>query len=220
LKSRRAHLAHKAEHAVDVGSELVAAAPVYRADQSDPPTLLDSTWAAQVNVALAGSEQEIEGAVADKGHPKAQALAGCAACNTRTYVPEPKGRHYRSGTLSQQRRAVRANRRRIKRAKGKRLQKRRGEVVGRSFAHICETGGARRTWPRGIEEVAKRYAAQVAAHNLASLVRKLFGLGKPPALQGRSGGLVGRACWLYWLSAALQRCRGRRVVIRSRAATT
>jgi hypothetical protein len=29
--------------------------------------------------------------VADKGYHKAQTLADCERCNTRTYIPEPKG---------------------------------------------------------------------------------------------------------------------------------
>ncbi len=205
MKDKRTHLAYKAEHVVDVESEFVLAAPVYQGDQSDPSTLVDSIWTAQVNMVLAGSEQEIEEAVADKGYHKAQTLADCEACNTRTYIPEPKGRHYKSETHAQRRRAVKANRRRVKGDRSKRLQKRRSEVVERSFAHVCETGGARRTWLRGIEKVAKRYAVQVAAHNLALLMRKLFGIGKPRTLQGRAGGFVGIVFWLYWLSTALYR---------------
>jgi hypothetical protein len=56
--------------------------------------------------------------------------------------------------------------------------------VERSFAHVCETGGARRTWLRGRDEVTKRYLITVAAHNLAQVLRKLIGVGKPRALQG------------------------------------
>jgi transposase len=218
MKDRRTHLAYKAEHVVDVESEFLVAAPAYTADQSDPSTLVDSIWAAQINMVLAGSEQEIEEAVADKGYHKAQTLADCEACNTRTYIPEPKGRHYKSETRSERRRAAKANRRRTKGPRSKRLQKRRSEVVERSFAHVCETGGARRTWLRGIEKVAKRYAVQVAAHNLALLMRKLFGIGKPRTLQGQAGGFVGMVFWLYWLSAALggrrqRRVRGRSLVV-------
>jgi transposase len=209
MKDRRTHLAYKAEHVVDMESELVVAAPVYTADQSDQATLVDSIWEAQVNMVLAGSEQEIEEAVADKGYHKAQTLADCESCNTRTYLPEPKGREYKSDDQPQRQRAVKANRRRIKGARSKRLQKRRSEVVERSFAHVCETGGARRTWLRGLENVAKRYALQVAAHNLALLMRTVVGMGKPRTLQGSAGGLVGIVLWLYGQSTALNHHRDR-----------
>jgi transposase len=202
MKDKRTHLAYKAEHVVDLDSEFVVAAPVYTADQSDPATLVDSLWAGQINLAVASSQQEIEEAVADKGYHKAQTLADCARCQTRTYIPEPKGRHYKADKDSDRRQAVKGNRRRLQGARSKRLQKRRSEVVERSFAHVCETGGGRRSWLRGLENVTKRYVVQVAAHNLALLMRKLFGIGKPRTLQGSAGGLVDRLLWLYWRSTA------------------
>ena len=191
MKDRRTHLAYKAEHTVDLGSEFVLAAAVYTADQADSATLMDSLIQAQVNLMLAGSEQEIEEAVADKGYHKAETLADCERWGTRTYIPEPK-REKRTWVDKPAgwERAVRANRRRIKRNRSKRLQERRSEYVERSFAHVCETGGARRTWLRGLADVTKRYLMQIAGHNLAVLMRKLFGVGKPRTLQG-AGGLVG-----------------------------
>jgi transposase len=201
MKDGTTHLAYKAEHVVDLGSEFVLAAEVYAADQPDPATLVDSVLKAQVNVVLAGGEQEVEEAVADKGYHKAETLADCQRCNTRTYIPEPKGRGYNWGNKPREwRRATEGNRRRVRGARSKRLQKLRSELVERSFAHVCETGGGRRTWLRGLVNVAKRYAVQAAAHNLGLLMRKLFGMGKPRTLQG-AGGLSARAprCW-YWLS--------------------
>jgi transposase len=203
MKDTRTHLAYKAEHVVDLDSEFVIAAPIYQADQSDQATLVDSILHAQVKLVMAGSEQEIEEAVADKGYHKAQTLVDCEHWNTRTYIPEPKGRNYDwDGKPPEQRRAVEANRQRIARSKSKRLQKRRSEWAERSFAHVCETGGARRTWLRGLENVTKRYAVQVAAHNLGLLMRKLFGMGKPRTRQG-GGKAVDLLGWLEWWSATL-----------------
>jgi transposase len=202
MKDKRTHLAYKAEHVVDLETEFVLAAPVYTADQSDQATLLDSIWTAQIHLVLAGSEQEIEEAVADKGYHKAQTLAECEQWNTRTYIPEPKGRRYNWQDKPEAwRKATAANRRRVKGARSKRLQKKRSELVERSFAHVCETGGGRRTWLRGLVNVTKRYVVQVAAHNLGLLMRKLFGVGKPRVLQGAGGWLVGVVVWLYWLTA-------------------
>ena len=48
---------------------------------------------------------------------------------------------------------------------------------------MCDTGGARRSWLRGLEDVTKRYRMAAAAHNLARIMRLLFGIGKPRALQ-------------------------------------
>jgi transposase len=201
MKDKRTHLAYKAEHVVDLDSQLVLEAAVHTADQADSATLVDSVLGAQVNLVLAGSEQEIEEAVADKGYHKAQTLAECAACGTRTYIPEPtrKGATGK-GRPAEQRQAVIANRRRVRGRRSKRLQKKRSELVERSFAHVCETGGGRRTWLRGLADVTKRYVIQVAAYNLGVVMRKLFGMGKPRALQGAGGLAVALvSCW-YWLA--------------------
>jgi transposase len=199
-KDGRTHLAYKAEHTVDLDSEFVLAATVHPADQADSATLLDSVLHAQANLVLAGREQEIEEAVADKGYHKAQTLAECEEFNTRTYIPEPQGKDYNwENKPETHRKATLRNRRRVQGHRSKRLQKKRSEYVERSFAHVCETGGGRRTWLRGLENVTKRYVVQVAAHNLGLLMRKLFGVGKPKTLQGDGGRFVGIVWWLYWL---------------------
>jgi transposase len=204
MKDGTTHLAYKAEHVVDLDSELVLAAAVHPADASDPSTLVGSVLEAQANLVLAGSEQEIEEAVADKGYHKAETLAECEECNTRTYIPEPKRKPYNWKDKPESwRKATAANRRRVKGARSKRLQKKRSELVERSFAHVCETGGGRRSWLRGLLKVTKRYVVQVAAHNLGLLMRKLLGMGKPKTLQGGGGSSVGVAWCLYWLSALL-----------------
>jgi hypothetical protein len=69
------------------------------------------------------------------------------------------------------------------RAKGKRLDRLRSERVERSFVHVCDTGGKHRSWLRGLEDVTKRYRIAAAAHNLGRIMRLLFGIGKPRALQ-------------------------------------
>lgn len=218
MKDGTTHLAYKAEHTVDMDSGFVLAAAVHTADQGDADTLLDSVLHAQINLVKAGSEQEVEEAVADKGYHKAQTLADCEQCNTRTYIPEPKGKDYNWQDKPESwRRAVQGNRRRVKGTRSKRLQRRRGELVERSFAHVCETGGGRRTWLRGLEDVTKRYVVQVAGYNLGVLMRKLFGVGKPKALQGTRGLLAGAIlCWYGLVTPLLGRRDGQGVAIAAR----
>jgi hypothetical protein len=93
------------------------------------------------------------------------------------------------------------NRRRMSRAKGKRLQRERSEKVERSFAHVCETGGARRTWLAGLEKINKRYLIVAAARNLGLLMLNLFGMGKPRTL--RAAG-VGFSFAILWFNALLK----------------
>jgi transposase len=189
MKDGTTHLAYKAEHVVDLKSDLVLAAEIYPANQADPATLGDSVVAAQLHLKAAGSAAVIEEAAADKGYHAAATIELCDFLEVRTYIPEPKRRH--PLTLSDKpaadRQAVMNNRRRTKRVKGKKLQRRRSEVVERTFAHLCETGGSRRSWLRGLVNVTKRYVIAAAAHNLGRILRRLFGVGKPKALQGASG---------------------------------
>jgi transposase len=186
MKDGTTHLAYKAEHVVDLESEMLLAAEVYQADHGDTQTLVDSVLEAQTNLAEAGSEVRIEEVAADKGYHADATLELADDLALRTYIPEPQRKDDRVWTDKPDayRRAVVNNRRRMARAKGKRLQRLRSERVERSFAHVCETGGARRSWLRGLEDVTKRYRLAAAAHNLGRIMRMLFGVGKPRVLQG------------------------------------
>jgi transposase len=215
MKDGTTHLAYKAEHVVDLKSDLILAAEIYPADRADTATLADSVVTAQIHLKEAGSDAEIEEAAADKGYHAAGTIEMCDFLDVRTYIPEPRRRH-RAKWVDKPaafQRVVSGNRRRVKRAKGKALQRRRSEVCERTFAHICETGGSRRSWLRGLADVSKRYTIAAAAHNLGRLLRRLTGVGKPKALQG-GGGLValaqllaarlwtgGKGCWAVMAGA-------------------
>jgi transposase len=211
VKDGRTHLAYKAEHAVDLDCGLVLAAGIHPADRGDAATLVDSLLRTQVNLVRAGLEVEVEEAVADKGYHKSETLAECAEWGVRTYIPEPKRKKRTWADKPQPWRvATAANRRRVKGVRSKRLQKKRSELVERSFAHVCETGGGRRTWLRGRANVAKRYLIQVAAFNLGVVMRALFGVGKPRVLQGAGGIVFMLVLWLWSVPGDWgRRCYGR-----------
>jgi transposase len=186
LKDGRTHLAYKAEHVVDLKSDMILAAEIYPADHADTQTLVDSVLEAVENVEQAGSQTEIEEIVADKGYHGAETIELAQDLNFRTYIPERKRAHRSRWTdkPAEFQQAVYANRRRLKRGKNRRFQKLRSERVERSFAHVCDTGGMRRSWLKEVVNVSKRYLIAAAAHNLGRIMRKLFGVGKPRTLQG------------------------------------
>ncbi len=102
----------------------------------------------------------------------------------RPYISEPdRGRRKWKDDLDAQT-AVYANRRRIRGARGKRLQGMRGERIERSFAHLYETGGMRRTHLRGHDNILKRVLIHGSGFNLGLLLRQLIGKGTPRGLQG------------------------------------
>jgi transposase len=187
MKDGRTHLAYKAEHVVDLDTELILAAEVYHADAADVDTIGSSLNQAQDNLIQAESDAGIEEAVADKGYAKNETLAELEFTEgLRTYIVEPRYAQRRNwkNKPAEERRAVLNNRRRVKGKRGRALQRQRSEKVERSFAHVCETGGSRRTWLCGIEKVSKRYLISAMARNLGLVLRHLFGIGTPRSLQG------------------------------------
>ena len=96
MKDGRTHLAYKAEHVVDLESDLVLAAEIRPATDADTETLVDSVMQAQVNLEAAGSERQIEEVAADKGYHAADTMELCEFLDLRTYIPEPQRKHERA----------------------------------------------------------------------------------------------------------------------------
>lgn len=218
MKDGTTHPAYKAEHAVDLETDMIVAAEIYHGNQADTRTLEDTVHTAQGHLRESGSAVEVQEVVVDKGYYSAEVLGTFAEHTTyRPYISEPQLPAGKTRTWTDkpagQRQAVYANRRRVRGKRGRRLQRQRSERVERTFAHVCETGGARRTWLRGIDKVRKRYLLAAAAHNLGRLMRELFGMGTPRGLQGAAGLLA--ALLRAWQFAqigpqTLGSCLGRR----------
>ena len=182
MKNGTTHLAYKAEHAVDLETNIVIAATIQSGDAADGETMKTTVVEAQGNLNDA-TEQEcrITEIAADKGYNKTETLVWTKERDIRTYIPEAEHKRKRRWHDKPDgwREACYENRRRVARKKSKDLQRRRCELVERTFAHVCETGRGRRSWIRGMVEVSKRYLMQVAAHNLGIIMRKLLGVGTP-----------------------------------------
>jgi transposase len=205
MKDGRTHLAHKAEHAVDLDTGAVVAVTLQGADQGDTTTLDETLCEAGIAVEeLAGREAElrpddppqvnlqgIEELVTDKGYHSGAVVKRVKSYEVRSYIPEKqqKGRRNWQGKAQEQQ-AVYANRRRVRGNYGKSLLRRRGELVERSFAHCYETGGMRRTHLRGQQNILKRQLIHVGAFNLSLILRKMLGAGTPREWKDRCRKLV------------------------------
>ena len=201
MKDGRTHLAHKAEHAVDLGSGAIAAVTLQAADQGDTATVRKTLAEAQTQVQQV-NERGVEEVVADKGYHSGAVLVGLHGESVRSYIPEPeRGRRKWDGRVTEQQR-VYANRRRVQGSRGRQLQKLRSELVERSFAHMYETGGMRRTHLRGRKNILKRLLIHAAGFNLALLVREKYGIGKPRTLQGVQNALSFTQTLLWVLCVA------------------
>ncbi len=207
MKDGTTHLAHKAEHAVDLESGAVVAVTVQGADQGDTTTMKETFINAAEQMAAVGeeatadeqmNEQGLQEVVTDKGYHSSQMLVDLRDLGVRSYIPEPqRGRRHWGGKPSEQA-AVYGNRRRLRRKKGKRLLRRRGELLERTFAHIYDTGGMRRTHLRGHQNILKRLLIHVGAFNLSLILRREIGVGTPRGLQGCRNRVL--SCfWVAWM---------------------
>jgi transposase len=188
MKDGRTHLAHKAEHAVDLSSGAVVAITLQAADLGDTTTIGITVQEAQANAALI-NQRGVEEVVADKGYHSNQVLVDLREEGARSYIPEPERGPRNWDGKEKERKQVYANRRRMRGRRGKDLQKLRTELTERSFAHMYETGGMRRTHLRGQENILKRLLFHAVGFNVALLVRKCSGIGKPRTLQGSSAAI-------------------------------
>jgi len=189
MKDGRTHLAHKAEHAVDLSSGAVVAVTLQAADLGDTTTLPQTLKEAQANAVLV-NERGVEETVADKGYHSNQVLVDLHAEGIRSYIPEPERGPRKWDGKEKEQQQVYANRRRTGGRRGKDLQKLRAELTERSFAHMYETGGMRRTHLQKRNNILKRLLFHAVGFNLALLLRKRHGIGKPRTLQGTSDAIL------------------------------
>ena len=190
MKDKTTKLAYKAENVVDLASDEILAAEVYRADEGDSQTYVESVLAARTHLdrielpdAVAEEKLKIGEAVLDKGYHGAETLERAAYYSIETYAAEPERKGQPKAKPTGQQEAVDANRKRMGTERAKGLHRKRSEFVERTFAHTCETGGARRTYIGGLANVRKRYPMTAAARNLGTLMRFLYGVGTPKKLQ-------------------------------------
>jgi transposase len=231
MKDGRTHLAHKAEHAVDLETGAVVAVTVQDADDGDTTTFRDTLIMAVEQVeAVAPKGDGVQELVGDKGYHSDQTLKDLQELQVRAYLSEPKRKRRRWKGDFEARDAVYRNRRRIRGARGKRLLRQRGERLERPFAHLYETGRMRRVHLRRHGNILKRVLVHASAANLALLMHMQFGVGTPRGLQGRVAAaittLIGllRLAWNPWPAIArpgrLIAARWRVARDRSRTAVT
>ena len=214
MKDGRTHLAHKAEHAVDMETGAVVAVTVQAADAGDTHTLQLTLAQASEHIEVVAEAIPVEtGApaieedgpaelVTDKGYHSREVVRQLTEAGMRTYISEPeRGRQRWHGQRAEQA-AVYGNRRRVQGERGKRLQRQRGEKLERTMAHLYETGRLRRVHLRGHSNIIKRLLIHACGLNLGLLLRTLYGVGTPRRLQ--DGGFPPVFVFLLMLHCSLR----------------
>ena len=160
MKDGRTHLAHKAEHAVDMETGAIVAVTLHGADVGDTTTIIETAIAAteQVEDAQANVDdpQALDEIVGDKGYHSNQTLIDLDAVGIRSYVSEPD--------------------------RGRRDWSKAPEAQAPVYGHRRRM---RRTHLRGHTNILKRLLIHAGGFNLGLVMRHLIGIGTPRGLQGR-----------------------------------
>lgn len=179
MKNGTTRLTSKAEHAVDLESDLIISATVHPGTAADTATAIDTAIDAAVKLQDAGCEQKVKIIVADEGYHSTKVVMQATELGMRAYIPERASRKQRRwiDKDTREKAAIYAARRRMRSDQGKLLARTRSELVERSFTHVCDTGGARRNLLRGIQNVARWHLMLATARMLWTVMRLIFGIG-------------------------------------------
>jgi len=192
MKDGRTHLAHKAEHAIDMDTGALVAVTLQGANLGDTTTVHETVASSKNNLSQAAREpgarknmKPLRETICDKGYHGSECLIELQReQNLSTYIAEPKRGRRKWKNKHAQREATYTNRRHIKSERGKALMRKRGELVERSFAHVYDTGAMRRTHLRGHQNILKRLLIHAAGFNLSLILRQTIGHGTPRGAKG------------------------------------
>ena len=174
---------YKPEHTVDLDTGAILQAEVRLGHEADQKDLAVHVLQAQANINLVQERPTdsltIQSATADKGYHAPNELNQLQQEGIRTVISDPVKNRNLDNLSPAAAKAVRAAKRSARSESGKKLLKQRGRHLERSFAHVLDAGGARRTTLRGSENLNKRHKVSAAIYNLSQLMRAIWGVGTP-----------------------------------------
>ena len=187
-------MVYKPEHVVDLDTGAIVDVDVRAGDEHDTADLTKRILSVEerVNTALgdAPTTARVKVLVADKGYYKVEELTELHDLHIQTVISDPIGNRRLDKLDKAQSAAVRAAKRSVGSKTGKTLLGLRGERVERTFDHVLDAGGARRTTLRGRQNIRKRYLIPAACANVSLLMRSITGLGTPKQALAASCALI------------------------------
>lgn len=171
------------EHTVDLETGTILQAQVLPGDHRDSEDLSARVLEAVVSVQAAtraDPDTVPETLTADKGYFSLREIELLQELTIKTVISDPhRGRRRRDKLDAAQSQALARAQRSVQSKYGKRLLRKRGQHIERSFAHVLDAGGMRRSTLRGLENLNKRHQIAAACYNLSQLLRRLYGVGTP-----------------------------------------
>ena len=204
-KAGATDMIYKPEHTVDLDTGAIVHAEVRLGHEADQKDLSLHVLQAQANInqarEAAADDLTVQSATADKGYHAVAEMKQLQAEGIRTVISDPVKNRNLEKLDQEEAQVVRKAKRSAGSKSGKALLRARGMHLERSFAHILDAGGARRTTLRGLENLNKRFKVSAAIYNLSQLMRKLFGVGTPKQLAA-----MGKALFLVWRAIVVVGC--------------
>lgn len=193
---------YKPEHVVDLETGAIVDVDIKLGDEPDAKDLTERVREVEEGLNDALGEPpgvaRVKTVVGDMGYCDLDALVELQAVWIRTAIPDPVRHRHVEKLPEEKRRALRAAQQTLRSKSGRWLMRHRGEFCERSFVHVLDDGGARRTTLRGRENILKRYLVQAACLNLSILLRHLFGAGTLKQTWAASAEVVALLLWLLW----------------------
>jgi transposase len=204
-KAGATDMIYKPEHTVDLDTGAILQAEVRLGHEADQKDLSLHVLQAQANINQAQDSATdsltIQSTTADKGYHAVEEMKQLQAEGIRTVISDPVKNRKLENLDTEAAQVVRKAKRSACSKSGKDLLRRRGRHLERSFAHILDAGGARRTTLRGLENLNKRFKVSAAIYNLSQLMRRLFGVGTP-----KQAAAMGKALFLVWRAIVAVGC--------------
>ena len=177
-------MGYKPEHLTDLESGAIVRAEVRWGDAGDSEELSERVLEGCATLARVCEDPKQEkvgkSLTTDEGYFSVEEVCALQGERIRTVMGDPhETRRNKDKQCKVTRQTLHRANSAVKSKSGKALLRKRGEHLERSFAHVLDHGGLRRTTLRGIKNLTKRQIAAAMIYDLSLLMRKVFGFGTP-----------------------------------------
>jgi transposase len=206
---------YKPEHTVDMDTGAILDAQVQPGDMADCTDVTDRVMNAEMIAAegLNNGEMDlpIKSFTSDKGYHTDDEIVELSDYDIKVNIPDRLAKRNLDKMDDTKRERIENSMAFVASDEGKELLRKRGMYIERSFAHVLDSGGMRRTTPRGQENIQKRYIIAAMGFNISLVMGKIFGYGTPKQYDAGNETLLFLffskkrvLIWLYFLSECFQ----------------
>jgi transposase len=183
MKTGNYRMIYKPEHTIDMDTGVILDAQICLGDMADNTNCVDRLIEAEMRAAegLDNGEMDlpIETATLDKGYHDDDEIVKLSEYGIHANVPQRTTARRYDKMEESKRNILERSDAFVASEQGKDLLKKRGMYVERSFAHVLDAGGMRRTTLRGQENIQKRYIIAAMGFNCSLAMGVVFGYGTP-----------------------------------------